>query len=301
LRICKKAALSLFMTAKIQVEWSDFRDLLAFARAASIEAAALALNIDATTLIRRLRRLEQAMGVALILHQGRRLDLTSAGRELMAVAEAMEQEMLGLARHLTAQEPRTEGVVRVTTLRGIFQHYVLPKLGSLRDSHPGIVLELLADARNLSLSRQEADIAIRLARPAGPDLIARKLMDVPYAVYGAEGSGWITYDESLSSVPEAQWLAKRITASQVIMRANSIEVVAAVVRQGLGQAVLPAYAAAGLPAQGGPVLTREAWLVLHTDTRRTPRIRAVADWLTDVFRAARVAGGPQSGQGDQGL
>jgi DNA-binding transcriptional LysR family regulator len=160
-------------------------------------------------------------------------------------------------------------------------------LQDLQARHPALVLDLIADARNLSLSRQEADLAIRMARPAGPDLIARKLADMPYAIFGAADAGWIAYDESLSTVPEAQWVASQVPAHKIIMRTNAIEVVIDAVEAGIGQALLPLFTCPDLVPQTKTVLTREAWLVLHRDTRNTPRIRVVADWVTAAFQTMK--------------
>jgi DNA-binding transcriptional LysR family regulator len=280
----KKEPNSQIMPANTPLDWSGLRDLLAFARKGSLDAAALSLGIDATTLARRLKRLEIEAGTVFTLHNGRRLELTAAGSKAVEVAEQMEQKIYDLSRHLSAVEPEAQGVVRLTSLRGILLHFILPELQDLRLRHPALMLDLIADARNLSLSRQEADIAIRLARPAGPDLIARKLADVPYAVFGAANAGWIAYDEQLSTVPEAQWVANHIPAHNIIMRTNAIEVVIDAVQSGIGQALLPVFSCPNLEAQTTTVLTREAWLVLHRDTRNTPRIRIVADWVATTFQ-----------------
>lgn len=275
------------MTAKTQVDWTAFRDLLAFAREGSVSAAAKTLGIDATTLTRRLRRLEQETGLALTIHNERRLELTAAGRELVSAAEGIELELLSLTRILAAQSPAAEGTVRVTGLRSILRHFVVLHIARFRNRHPGIVLELVPDMRNLSLARQEADIAIRAARPTGTDLYARKLIDIEFAVYGDPTKGWITYDAALTDVPEAKWTSENVDPSKIVMRTSAIELIADGVRADIGQALLPRYAAGGLTPSTDTILKREAWLVLHSDTRNTPRIRAVADWLVDIFDDAR--------------
>jgi DNA-binding transcriptional LysR family regulator len=279
------------MTAKMQVDWTAFRDLLAFARAGSVAAAAKELGIDATTVTRRIRRLEKETGMALTIHNDRRLELTDAGRELVAAAEVIETELLSVTRVLASKAPAEEGVVRLTGLRSVLRHFVLPEMGEFRRRYPKIVLELLPDMRNLSLSRQETDIAIRIARPEGPDLYARKLMEFAFAVYGDTSKGWLTYDASLVDVPEAKWVAQNVDPANIVLRTSAIELIAEAVRAGVGQALLPRFAADGLQPSSDTVLIREAWLVLHADTRNVPRIRAVADWLIEVFeveqRAAR--------------
>jgi DNA-binding transcriptional LysR family regulator len=283
----KKHPILQFMTANMPLDWSGLRDLLAFARAGSVDAAAQKLGIDATTLARRLKKLEKEAGTVLTLHHGRKLELTSAGSKAVKVAEKLELEVEGLSRQLTASEPEVLGMVRLTSLRSVVQHFILPNIADLQIRHPALVLDIIADARNLSLACQEADLAIRLARPAGPDLVTRKLADIPYAVFGKPDAGWIAYDESLSAVPEAQWVASQVPAHKIVMRTNAIEVVIDAVQAGFGQALLPLFTCPNFQPQGKAVLTREAWLVMHRDTRNTPRIRVVADWVTAAFLRRR--------------
>jgi DNA-binding transcriptional LysR family regulator len=279
----KKEPIMQSMAAKTQVDWTGLRDLLEFSRAGSLEAAAAHLGIDATTLARRLKRLEHEQGTPLTLHNGRKLELTPAGLKAVATATQMELEAEKLLRQLAANEPDVHGTVRVTSLHSILRHFVLPQAHVLRQQHPRLLLDLIAESRNLSLSRQEADIAIRLARPAGADLIVRKLADMPYAIFGPRNAGWIAYDEQLMSVPEAQWVASQIPTHEIVLRTNAQDVVIDAVKAGHGQALLPAFVCPELTPQTPTVLTREAWLVLHRDTRNTPRIRVVADWIATLF------------------
>jgi DNA-binding transcriptional LysR family regulator len=270
------------MTANSQVlDWAELQLLLAFGEKQSIMAAAKALGVDATTVARRLRNLERQLNLVLVVHEGKRLRLTEIGQEVLATARNMEDQADGLLRRIAASEPNAEGMVRLTALRSILRHVLMPSLPSLRERHPRIILALMADARNYAVGRREADIAIRLARPTGPDLAARKLFDVPFVVAGNTDQGWITYDESLSTLPEAQWVANNVAQRDTIMQANSMELIVEAVRAGLGCAILPKFLCNGLE-HGSVELSREAWLVMHNETRNTPRIRAVADWVVEA-------------------
>jgi DNA-binding transcriptional LysR family regulator len=124
------------MAANLQLRWDGYKDLLAFARAGSIDAAAQVLAVDATTLARRLKRFEAEIGTKLILHDAHRLGLTAEGRALVQRAESMEREVLAAARGIAAAEPLVEGVVRVTALQVVFNAFVFPRVPELRVRHP---------------------------------------------------------------------------------------------------------------------------------------------------------------------
>jgi DNA-binding transcriptional LysR family regulator len=274
------------MAANLQnLDWNSLRLLLAFGEGNSLARAARLLSLDATTVARRLRKLERELGITVMISEGKRLRLSQAGAQAIAAAREMENVALRLLRELAAHEAQVQGMVRITALRAILMYLVVPSLAALRARHPGLTLHLLADARNLSIGRQEADLAIRLARPTHPDVTARKLFDVPYVIAGASDAGWIALEEPLASVPEMRWVNQHVQPDQILMRSNCTELIAAAVRSGNARALLPQFLCDGLPC-GVPVLVREAWLVMHKETHQTPRIRAVADWLVGLAAGA---------------
>ncbi|MCB1473957.1 MAG: LysR family transcriptional regulator [Rhodobiaceae bacterium] len=279
------------------LNWSDLQVLAVFAREGSTAAAARALASDETTVVRRLRRLGKALGADVVTKVDRRYQLTAAGRQaarhvgdMALAAQALGGEVAGL------EHPA--GVVRLTALRAIVDGIVIPRYAELRERFPGISIDFLADARNLDLARGEADVAVRLALPTGPDIFGRKLADISFAAYARAGAEdrcplhWLTYTEPLGVLPEAQWLAAHVPRQHVAARSNSIEGLAGLAAGGHGGAVLPCFLAdaqASLarvtapPFGPGPCLTREAWTAVHESQRRVPAVRAVIDWLVSVF------------------
>jgi DNA-binding transcriptional LysR family regulator len=165
--------------------------------------------------------------------------------------------------------------------------------------HPGIVVELVVDNRVLSLSRREADVALRVTRPKEPDLFGRKLGDISWMVYGtpalvaAHGPIGMTeqmldrqfvgWGAEVTGIAAADWLAERIEPKAVVYRANSLINQFIAARAGIGFAVLPCYLgdldpglARAMP-EPVPELTRELWIVTHQDLKKTARVRAFFD------------------------
>lgn len=143
-------------------------------------------------------------------------------------------------------------------------------------------------------------------------MTTRKIADMGFAVYGArdlaaaeaakplQDRDWVTYDDSLAHLPEAQWLARSFPGLRPVLRINRLRGLAEAVRHGLGVGLLPGYLADPDPAfrrlsGPEPTVTREVWLLVHQELRHTARVRAVCDWLIALWQEDRAsfAGGPE--------
>ncbi len=279
------------MQTHMPLNWDDLRVVLAVARGETLSAAAKRLGVDQTTVTRRLATLEQAVGTPLFQRIERRLRPTDAGADAVAHAERVEAEIERLAARLAGADRAPEGDVRLTAVPILVNRVLIPHLGTFRQRYPRLSLELVAEPRNLQLAKRDADIAVRLARPAGGTALCRKLGELAYSVYGAVVAGgplpWLGYDDDHADLPQARWLAREARNADIALRANDAETLFQAVVAGLGRTLLPDLAVTdgdGLTRlTDGPVLRREVWLLVHPEIRHLPRISAVADWLTALF------------------
>lgn len=267
-------------------DWSDLRIFLAVHRAGSLSAAARPLGIDASTAGRRLASLEQALGERLFDRVPEGLVPTAAGAEILDLALAMEEKALAVERALGSREGGIAGTVRLTTVEILASRFLAPRVPPLLAAHPGLRLELLTASRVLDLPRREADLALRMGKPTEPGLAGRKLGSIAFALYGSDREAPLfAFDESLAHLPESAWLEGFCRGREPILRSNSTAVLFEAVRAGAGNAVLPCWLGddAGLQRLIEPeeLPSRELWLVVHPDSRRIPRIRAVADFLAE--------------------
>jgi len=282
-----------------QLDWNDVRYALAVGRCGSLASAARALGVDQTTVSRRLRVLESGIGTPLFERLKGLMAPTPAGIALMERGARIEREIAAL-RHLAADhQAQVQGVTRITAVDAIVSHYLARHLATLRARHPGLAVELIGSSKTLDLSRREADIAIRLARPESGDLVVRRLATLAYGVYGTEevpaaddwsARNWVAYEHSLAQVPEMRWLSACVGDDRIVFRCNNMDALATAVADGLGLGVLPRLVGArhaSLRCLSGdqPVLRREMWLAVPRELRHVPRIRAVSDWLVERFRA----------------
>lgn len=274
------------------LDWSDLRFALAVARHGTQSGAARALGVDDATVSRRLARLRAAFGDPLFERaRDGRLSPTPTGRAVAERAEAMERE----ASSLTPAGPRdaVHGSVRLTAVPILANRLLAPAAGDLLRRHPQLRLELAAEPANLSLTRRDADMALRLARPAtgGQRVLARRIGRLDYAVYAAADrphpAAWIGYGEAYAHLPPARWIAARSAAPSLTV--NDAEALLEAAAAGAGRTLLPRLIADRDPrlqrirAESGP--TRELWLLTHRDLAEAPRIRAVAAWLEALLRA----------------
>jgi DNA-binding transcriptional LysR family regulator len=192
----------------------------------------------------------------------------------------------------------------------VVNRLLVPALPKLVAAHPLLRLELIAEPRNLSLTKREADIALRLARPrGGGTVVAHRIGRLDYAVYGPSPAAgprpaggrrtgdahtlpWITYEESMDELPQATWIATATRGAPVppTLMAADAESILAAVRAGLGKSLLPCAVAEREPGlrrlgDGAPALSRELWLLVHADLRRLARVAAVIGWIERTVQA----------------
>ncbi|WP_198370665.1 LysR family transcriptional regulator [Roseomonas rosulenta] len=284
------------------LDWEDCRYFVALAAEGTLSATARRLRVNHATVARRVASLEAALGRTLFDRRAEGYVLTAEGRAVLEEARGMEEAALGVLRRLDAAGA-LEGPVRLTTTRSLAEGFLVRRLGGLRRAHPGIDLELLAELRVISLARREADIAIRLGRPADSTLAGRRIGRLGHGFYAAperaaqvaagETPVLVGYDQDSAFVPETTWLATHFPSARLAFRSNSQAAQAQAARVGFGVALLPHYLAAGDPLLvavdlGATPPSREAWLLVRRDISRVPRVRAVAEAVATIFRQDRM-------------
>lgn len=286
-------------------DWNELQLVLAVQRTGTLTGAAKMLGIDHSTAFRRLNALETRLGVRLFERlPGGAYQATPAGGRMAAAAERMEDEALAINRDIAGRDHRLSGRLRVTSSETLAYRILTRHLAAFRQAHPGIIVELVVDNRVLSLSRREADIALRPMRPKEGDLWGRKLASVAWTVYGAvgylQGNGGtvssledlrrhplIGWEETVGGIMAADWLNRAVSGETVVYRTNSLINQFVAAKAGIGLALLPCYLGDGdsglARALPNPVsdLTGELWIVTHADLRGTARVRAFFDLVGD--------------------
>lgn len=293
--------------------WDDMQTFLAIARHGTLSGAARALGVQQSTMGRRLAALETRAGATLLLRSPKGFTATEVGEAILGNVERIEAEALAVERRITGRDIRLEGVVRVTTVEIVAVELLTPALARFRLAHPGIVVEMAADARNLSLTRREADIALRMTRLEQNDLVQRRVGRMEFGIYaasdyleragtpdfsaGAPGHATILNPPEAMALPEMQWFAALTRAATPALRHNSRYGQRAAAEAGIGLVILSRFMgdATGLVrlATPLPAPSREMFLAVHGDIRHMPRIRAVTEMIAGAMRASAARLAPE--------
>jgi DNA-binding transcriptional LysR family regulator len=230
---------------------------------------------------------------------------TLAGEEAIASARRVLGELGELERRLAGRDLRPTGTVRLTTTDTLLG-LLAPALAALRRSHPGILVEVVTADAFFTLTRRDADIALRPAAQAPEHLVARRLGSIATAVYADPDYlrgrlpavdpfelDWACPDDSLAHLGSARWIAAHVPPARVVHRASSVSALQAAARAGLGLVAIPCYLGDSDPCLVRvlpPIAEAEAalWLLTHPDLRRTARVRAVLDALAAHFARHRA-------------
>jgi len=231
---------------------------------------------------------------------------TEAGESVREAGERIENEVLGLSRKLIGRDLGLHGTLRVTAPDAFAIKLLTPLLVRFSRQYPGIQLELSMVNHYLDLTRREADVAIRATMTPPESAIGRRLCALVTTVYGAspyleakqadhalEQYAWLMPDDDLAQLPFARWLKKHFPAASVVYRSNSLLGLFEAAKRGMGIAPLPCFL--GDPERGlrrliepPEALASELWLLSHPDLRRTARVRALMDFLSEAIDAERT-------------
>ena len=272
--------------------WDDIKIFLHVVRRGSASAAAVDLNIDQSTVSRRIAHLEGELGVRLFDRTGIRLEPTASATALAEAAERAEEEIdKGLARAV-GNDTSSGGVVRITAVPYLIQRILVPGLPRLLGAFPDLVPEFLGTQRNLNLARREADIAVRFGRPQSGDLLVRRIGGIEYGAFrhreADPGSGWICYEEKMHNLPESVFLERAARRGGVVARVGDQQSLIMALKARLGHSILPiglgdCFEEFEKVDTSQPKVTRDVWLLVHPDLRSVPRIDAAISWIVELF------------------
>ena len=297
------------------LDWNDLRYFLALARHGKLVQAASRLQVDHTTVGRRISALEAQLDVRLFDRSPRGYQLTDAGLRLLPLAEQMESSSNRISQDIAGKDAALGGSVRVAMPEALGSQIFARCIPQFRALHPGIEIELVAETRRMSLSKREADIAISFSRPQSGRLIAWKLCDYRLRLYAAaqylktqgaiasraqlEQAHFVSYIDDLLEMPELRFLETIVKNAHVVFRSSNVVAQFNAIKEGAGMGLVHCFMAEQA-AELHSVLADEIyvdrayWLVVHEDLRHVARIDAVCRFLTETLAAmsARMMGTP---------
>lgn len=286
------------------MNWEHVKIFLTVAEEGSLTGAAEGLGLSPPTIARRINRFEQTLGVRLFSRRHDGYQLTQNGRALLAEAASVRDACEAFNRLASAKSEA--GSARVRLASGYwFSRLITERMNDFHAKHPLIEIELVTGHAVADLDSGEADISIRNMRPAGGDLIMRKLGDAKFAIYGSKdyvaqhpeafeneryaACDWIGASSSLQRLASQVWLRARLTKEPVLKCSQTLQFLDAV-KSGVGLTVLPRVigdSEAQLCRVSADIALEhdEIWLVVHENLQKAPAVRAVIDWLVPLFKS----------------
>lgn len=269
------------------MNWDDARFFLTALRAGSLSAAAKELGCSHSTVRRRIQGLEHSLGTELFVAASDGLVATDAALGALPHAEAIEAAALAFGRQLTGRSDALTGRITVTTI-DVLVEWLAPALDLYRGAHPGVAVELITDNSRLDLARREADVAIRATSRPPEALFGRKVgrfENAPFAAatlaeayVGRESEiPWVLFTKASGAKLTERWYAEWSGGRDPVVRVTNAGAMLALVRAGLGGALMPvSLASAKRLVQLGPALPElgsDIWCLTHYDLRQSARVR----------------------------
>lgn len=285
--------------------WDLIRSFQAVAQTGSLSAAARSLGMAQPTIGRHIDLLEEALSVPLFRRGREGMSVTARGEELVTIAGQMADNAKTFERLAAGLEENYSGTIRISA-NEVFGVILLPGLiSAFMKQHRGIDIELAVTNEASNLLQRDADIAVRLFRPAQNDLVARKIADLPLGLYahtdylerfGEPASleelhdhAFIGFDRETSLIQAASDLGVRFSPGNFSFRSDNILTQISAVRTGVGIGVLHQGLASNWPEirqilAKTPLPQLELWIACHADVRYNKRVRLMMDFLSENLK-----------------
>lgn len=295
--------------------WDDIAVFLALHRERTTGRAAAALGCSQPTVVRRIAKLEQQLGLTLFERNSMGFEPTKAALQLLGYAEQVERSVCEFTAEVDALTGGELEIIRLTFLDH-FERLLVPVLRAFRSRWPRIQTQLLATDRIYDLARGEADIAIRgRTRPSGDELVVHQLPSTGWTVYA---SALASREERPSSpdevvdfplalleglpgqLPIYQWLERLPARESRPIRCSNYRALRSAIASGAAVSALPCTVGDHDPdlARCFPPIEEfdvEIFLVARRAVLRRPPGRDLFDSITAYFKEH-----PQLLMGDRG-
>lgn len=286
------------------MDWNSLKVFLAIARSGSLSGAANKLDVNHSTIFRRLNAFEKEIGGRLFERLSNRYELTSMGQEMLDLAQTIEHSFDAMDRHIVGRDFRPRGTVKITAPNNIAYSYLPRYLAEFNLLYPDIHIELLVSNQEFNMTNRQADIAVRATSSPPEHLIGRQVGRISWSVFGSksyeekfglphnmgelQSHNLIGATGAISSLPGFLWLEKQYP-QQIVSRCDELVAMSYLAESGQGLACLPDdQIRTGIKRlfSFAPGKTSNLWLLTHPDLRNVGRIRLVMKHLTKAFSDA---------------
>ncbi|MBL4673281.1 MAG: LysR family transcriptional regulator [Arenicella sp.] len=285
------------------MNWNNLKYFIATAEAGSMTQAARRLGVSAATIGRHIDKLQDELGVSLMRRGRNGVSLSEAGVLLAKSANSIASQLYDLERQASVLSHGSQmSPIRISATEPIISEMLAPNLPSLFSENPHLRIEFLSSTNVANLDHQEADLAIRLFKPEGDTLIAKRLPDIQMACFTSNAyinnrdieaielvqEKLLVFSEVYGKIAEVKWVNEQSLNNSVALCSSSSRALLEAAKNGLGIAIVARFLGErhGLievPAKRIP--NRQAWLISHRETKAQADIRLVKRWIVSTFKA----------------
>lgn len=291
-----------------QIPWDEFRLVKIIAEARGLTGAAEELGVNHSTVFRRLGALEEALQTKLFERHRTGYVLTTAGEEMSALAERMDEDVATFTRRLAGQSIAPAGELRVTTNDSLLVHLLTPIFADFGRAYPDIRLDVVLANQALNLSKRDADVAIRATDNPPETLVGRRVATIAWALYAHRedvpdpqavdlvdlfSQRWVSLGDNLAGLKVTRFIAEHVAPERIAYKVNTVLGLAEAIGARAGIGPLPCFIAERNPDLVRLEPPREAfsaglWVLTHPDLRHAARIRAFLDFVNAAILTQRA-------------
>lgn len=283
------------------MDWNGLKVFLAIEQSGSLAGAARILDVNHSTVFRRLNTFEKALGARLFERLNEGYVLTPLGEELKEIANRIESGFNELDRRILGRDVQPKGRVRITAPNNLAYRYLPAYLADFNQDYPDIKVELLVSNQEINMNTRQADIAVRVTDAPSEHLVGRNVKTIAWSVYGSvayrkqygfptnlkdlKQHQFVGASGNMQRLPAFIWLERNFSEN-IAARSDDLVSMSWLAQSGHGLALLP-------NDQRRPELdtlfdfphgkSSKLWLLTHPDLRHVERIKLVMRHLTEAF------------------
>lgn len=274
--------------------WEDVRYFIEVARHGSYSAAAVAMNVNQTTVSRRIQGLESVYAIKLFHNSSKGVEMTQAASEIYQQALDLETANIRISRCFSDYDDKLSGKVNLTMPHDIFSYFLADELSQFNISYPEIELNLSLSQDLLKINNDNVDLAIRLTKSPGSDLVGVNIANLTEHIYkhkysnSHKGTALILWDDE-EGIPE--WASDNFTDCYCSVRVNDLSSMYAAVKAGFGIACMPKYFPELFNDKDVEKLDMEIvnsnwsiWVLSHIEIRQNARLKLVKEHIVKALK-----------------
>ncbi len=278
------------------MNWDDLKIILALSRCGTMSSAAKQLNVQHSTVSRRIKALEKQLGTNLVRRNKGTYELTNAGKQIMETALKVEREITSVDGAFLNKEDPLQGTLRITTINSMASTILMPMFSDFSQAYPQIDLHIMVSNSTISLTNRGADIAIRLSKAPTETLIGKRIVTVSSTVYGS--SNYLkNYKEDKDDLKwlgvtccgfHKTWTKESCDAVTHQFNCDDALLTVAALRQGLGVSYLPCFIGDTEPTlerycEPEPEFDLGLWILMHPESRNNVRILTFRNYIINAI------------------